>query len=131
MPLHNFPIQIFTFFRFSKYHKFHYSIFFLNFLCFYLKGGIEWDFYKIPLDISEKKEFEKLEGWGKFQKQMQVIKDFDNSSMSDVVVGRFYRYIFDVMRKFITLSTYDYFNDREEKEKIIKQKQSKYFWKVK
>ena len=40
-----------------------------------------------------------------------------------------YNRIFKLMRKFSTLSAYDYFSEREEADKTKKKKNQKYFWK--
>ena len=108
------------------------SVFFILLKSFFLKnlGGFEWDIYKISFEDLEKESLNNsLELDFIDSKLIKLSKQFENSKSK--CFNWFYLTLFKNMRKFRTLGTYDYFNEREEIEKNQGKKYQKYFWKTK
>jgi len=113
----------------------------------FLDGEIEWDVFRIPLDYKEKlqainpplneAELQKeIDSDAKIKRHYYSYDDPNaelpiNSEIDNKVDRKFVKVnnqVFDTLRKYDSLESYDFYNEREEKEKDESKQKEKYIW---
>lgn len=95
-------------------------------------GRLEWDPYRISLESLGSSSFSSLDSMDQTPSS-ELDKSLENllstKNLKEISFHWFFNPLFRTIRKFYTLSSYDYYSDREENEKKANKKKSKYFWK--
>jgi len=90
---------------------------------------MEWDTYRISFEILDQQISLDHKKDDVFNKNLEDLNNLKELNEERGYLA--YNWIFKLMRKFTTMSAYDYFNEREEVEKKQQKKNKKYLWKDK
>ena len=116
----------------------------------FLWSDIEWDVYRIPVTykaklqevnppLSEEELAEEINSDKKVKKHYYSYDDPEyelpiHAEANNIVKRRFENFhfkMFDTIRKYNSLDTYDFYTEREQKEKVVEEKKKKYpIWNV-